>query len=202
MKDQITYVGDGAENQRIGQGMFEGCVDLTCVNLPAQCKGIPAAFCKECSALTSISIPGTVQWIDDEAFAILTSASAGAAGLKSITLPRSCTAIGAGAFCNTQLTSLAHGGELKEIGDEAFMNCSKLESFSEISTSSIGNRAFYNCSKISRLSVDMVAGQDSITIGDEAFKGTGLTSFGVNAKSLDTSIRQIELGDGAFEGLS
>lgn len=152
--------------------------------------------------MTSISIPDTVQWIDDEAFAISTSTSAVAAGLKSITLPRSCTAIGAGAFRNTQLTSLAHGGELKEIGDEAFMNCSKLKPFSEISTSSIGDRAFYNCSKISSLSVDMVAGQYSITIGDEAFKGTKLTSFGVNAKSLDRSIRQIKFGNGAFEGLA
>lgn len=202
MKDQITYVGDGAENQRIGQGMFEGCVDLTCVNLPAQCKGIPAAFCKECSALTSISIPDTVQWIDDEAFAILTSASVGDAGLKSITLPRSCTTIGYRAFRNAQLTSLAHGGELKEIGDEAFMNCTKLEPFSEISTYSIGNKAFYGCTNITRLSVDRVDGQDSITIGAEAFKGTGLTSFGVNAKSLDKSIRQITFGDGTFEGLA
>ena len=144
-----------------------------------------------------------MQWIGDYAFDVETDGILpGTAGLSSITLPRSCTAIGAGAFRNTQLTSLAHGGELKEIGDEAFMNCTKLEPFSEISTSSIGDRAFYNCSKISRLSVDRVDGQDSITIGAEAFKGTGLTSFGVNAKSLDTSIRQIELGDGAFEGLS
>ena len=75
---------------------------------------------KDCSGLTSITIPNSVTSIGGEAFR-------GCSGLTSVTIPNSVTSIGGSAFsiCSG-LTSVTIPNSVTRIGEEAFSGCSKL----------------------------------------------------------------------------
>ena len=77
---------------------------------------------KNCTGLTSITIPNSVTSIGDQAFAYCS-------GLTSITIPNSVTSIGYGAFYGCSgLTSVTIGNSVTSIGDLAFKNCTGLTS--------------------------------------------------------------------------
>ena len=76
----------------------------------------------ENSSLTSVTIPGSVTSIGEEAFALCTS-------LTSVTIPAGVTSIGEGAFsfCES-LTSVTIPAGVTSIGKNAFAGCRKLNS--------------------------------------------------------------------------
>ena len=96
----------------------------TKVVIPAEMEGLPVrairgAF-RDCTGLTSITIPNGVTAIGDGAFY-------GCTGLTSITIPNSVTAIGHGAFQGcTGLTSVTIPNSVKSIGSGAFADCSNI----------------------------------------------------------------------------
>ncbi|MBQ4450352.1 MAG: leucine-rich repeat protein [Prevotella sp.] len=155
-------------------------------------KGIIGNAFRDCSILTSITIPNSVTSIGDYAFS-------GCSGLTSITIPNSVTSIGDGAFsgCSSlasigipnsvvsinpytfsecsNLTSASIGNSIMEIGSYAFNKCYALTSINiSNSVTSIGNYAFYGCAGITNISIP-----ESITsIGNYAFYGcSGITSI-------------------------
>ena len=95
---------------------------------------------KNCSSLTSVTIPNSVTSIGDYAFGICTS-------LTSITIPNSVTSIGSFAFYNcTSLTSANIPTSVTSISSETFKNCSSLANITiPEGVTSIGSYAFYNC---------------------------------------------------------
>lgn len=124
----------------------------------------------ECSdLLTSISIPGSVTSIGDNAFN-------GFSLLTSIEIPNSVVSIGEAAFkyCSS-LQSVSIGSGVGSIGDYSFAYCSSLPSI-EIpnSVTSIGAYAFCKCSSLGSFSLP----SSVLSIGDKAFSScTNLTSF-------------------------
>lgn len=136
--------------------------------------GIGEGAFKECSGVTSITIPNNVTSIGKEAFQSCKS-------LESITIPDSVTSIGNYAFSlctGLDRITIPHG--VTSIGDDAFQFCSYLDIVTiPDSVTSIGNYAFTHCYKL-----------DSITIPNS------VTSIGANAFAFCHSLRSITIPDG------
>ena len=101
---------------------------------------------RNCSSLTSISIPDQVTQIGDEAFA-------GCNSLASIKIPKGITVIGDKAFSNcSSLTSVHFPLGLKQIGKEAFSNCSSLTSVRiPYGLSEINDKTFAGCKSLENI---------------------------------------------------
>lgn len=131
-----------------------------------------------CTAMTSISLPATIESIGDWAFA-------GCTGLTEITLPDAVTSIGAGAFhgCN-QLTSIELSDELLEIKDHAFYGCNKLASVTfPQKLQTIGIAAFFGCQGLTTLTFPASVA----AIDDMAFyQCNHLTAIDMSAMSVAT----------------
>ena len=141
-----------------------------------------------CTAMTSVSLPATIESIGSWAFA-------GCTGLTEITLPDAVTSIGAGAFhgCN-KLTSIKLSANLQEIKEHAFYGCSKLTAIDfPANLQSIGTAAFFGCQGLTTLTVP--AGVNYI--GDMAFyQCNHLTAIDLSAMS--EAEGSVELGDYIF----
>ena len=123
--DELRYF-TGLET--IADDAFNGCVQLTTVQLPKNLKHIGARTFKDCKKLSTIILPTSLQSIGEEAFS-------GCLLLRPGELPANLKAIENGTFrdCHA-LTAITLPSMLTRIGDEAFDGCSKL---SEITVSSL-----------------------------------------------------------------
>ena len=155
------------------------CTD-TIIVIPSAYNGLPVtaienyAF-RNCSSLTSITIPDGVTSIGIYAFegcSSLTSATIGrgvtsirqyvfrnCSSLTSITIPDSVTSIGNYAFegCSS-LESVTIGNGVTSIGNYAFEGCASLESVTiGNGVTYIGNYAFRNCSSIKSVYITDIA---------------------------------------------
>ena len=106
----------------IGDGAFRNCTGLTSVTIPNSVTNIGEQAFYGCSGLTSVTIPNSVTSIGDGAFRACT-------GLASITIPDSITSIAKDAFqfCSS-LTSITIPNSVSNIGDYAFRRCTGLTS--------------------------------------------------------------------------
>jgi len=141
----------------------------------------------DCSALTTIAIPASVQAIENGAFCNCTNLStvtfAGESNLKSLgEINKYSDSYDFGAFQYTALTSIALPKSLELIGEETFYQCKSLkkvtfESGSALHT--IGREAFYQCALTS---IKFPAATTSI--GEEAFRyNAALTTINFEAGS-------------------
>ena len=147
---------------------FSDCSGLTSISIPNTVNYIGNGTFFNCSGLTSVNIPEAVTYIGDDLFAGCTS-------LTSVEIPNSATTIGDYAFeyC-TSLTTMNIPNSVTSIGDFAFENCSNLTSVHiGNSVTSIGNSLFKGCSSLTHITIP-----NSVTfIDDFAFEDCGdLTS--------------------------
>ena len=171
--------------ETVSQGAFEEVKDtIEKITFDEGLKTIESSAFKNCSSLTSVTIPNSVTSIDHGAFI-------GCYSLKSATIPALAINyipesslekviitngyIPSSGFKDcTRLTSVTIGDGVTSIGNSAFYNCSKLTSVTiGNGVTSIGSSAFYNCDKLTSITIP-----DSVTsIGDSAFSGSSsLTS--------------------------
>ena len=143
-----TYYHYYTSDDVIGDYAFKNCSDLTSLTLPSSVTRIGDYAFKNCSGLTSLTLPSSVTRIGDYAFY-------NCSGLTSLTLPSSVTSIGEFAFryCSG-LTSLTIPSGVTSIGMSAFEYCSSLTSLTlPSSVNEIGIYAFHGCSGLTSLTL-------------------------------------------------
>ena len=108
--------------EEIGYQAFKDCTKLTSITIPDSVTSIGEGAFYGCTALTNVVIPNSVIEIEYNAFHGCTS-------LTSVTIPDSVTSIGDCAFYGcTSLASVTIGDGVTTMGDCAFYGCTSLES--------------------------------------------------------------------------
>ena len=135
--ETVTYNGITYTITSIGNSAFRECSSLTSITIPDAVTTIGNFAFNGCSSLTSVSIPEAVTSIGTYAFY-------GCTGLTNVTIGDAVESIGSCAFYNcTGLTSVSIGDAVETIGSSAFRNCSSLTSITiPDAVESIGNYAF------------------------------------------------------------
>ena len=144
----------------IGQSAFRDCSALTSVTIPAGVTSIGDGAFHNCSALTSVTISEGVTSIGHSAFY-------NCSALTSVTISEGLTSIGESAFSNcSALTSVTIPSSVTSIGYSAFRDCSALTSVTiPSSVTSIGLGAFYNCNSLTSVTIS----EGVTSIGQFAF---------------------------------
>ncbi len=169
----------------IGNSAFSGKTAITSVTLPDGITYLDDGAFAGCSLLADISLPDSVETIGN---GCLYQCSA----LESITLPESLMTLGESVFSgNANLETVVMKNNVTTMGSNIFYNCFSLSSVT-LSTrlEAISNSAFYNCSSLEHITIpDSVA-----SIGTAAFGGSHLQSIDIPG-SVET------IGNYAFNGL-
>ena len=135
-----VYIADGVTE--IGDHAFAGCTSLATVVLPSDLETL-GSYAFYGTAITEITIPGTLDAIGEQAFGACTSltavtlsegirtigkgAFASCTSLTEITVPSTVTSVGSLAFyCNTAMTSAVLPGSVATLDVSAFYGCSSL----------------------------------------------------------------------------
>lgn len=169
--------------ESMDEGAFYKSEKLTACKLPAGFTKIPGWCFQGCTALAGYAIQSNVRAIGAGAFY--------ESGLVSMAVPDTVTSIGYQAFGSCDpLTSLSIGSGVTEIPDGMCIYDGSLASVTLPGTiTAIGLGAFQFCTKLT----DITLPSGLKTIGSVAFMGSGLTSLDVPA-----SVESI--GPSAIEG--
>ena len=89
--EKVTYESVEYSVTSIGNYAFRNCSGLTSITIPNSVTSIGSSAFSGCSKLTSVTIPNSVTSIENQAFS-------GCSKLTSITIPNSVTSIGGSAF--------------------------------------------------------------------------------------------------------
>ena len=169
--ETVTYGGVTYDVTSIGKYAFRDCTSLTSVTIPSSVTSIGSYAFEDCTSLASVTIPSSVTSIGDYAFSGCTS-------LASVTNSSGVTSIGDYAFSGcTILASVTISEGVNSIGDYAFYKCTSLTSVTiPSSVTSIGDYAFYFCTSLT-----------SVTISE------GVTSIGHAAFWVCTSLASVTI---------
>lgn len=155
----------------ISNASFSGCTNLKTIDLPDTVTEI-GAFAFESTGLTSITIPASVETVDDTAFIDNTS-------LTDATFPA-----GKGISFEgcTSLVNVKINNNPTKIDDSMFRKCSSLASIELPDTvTEIGKYAFADCTSLK----DFIIPDGIKSIGEAAFYNSGITSL-VVPESVET----------------
>lgn len=165
--EEIDYPVDG--NITFSDGTFSQAEKLTKVTLPNNLTEIPAFAFEKTKALKSVTLPDSVETINNQAFY--------ESGLESIVLPKSLTSLatesedGNISFVFQGSTNLIIPSSVTYLGLFAFQNSGvkevTIQSDGNKSLRQISKRAFYKCKDLTKV----VLGNNTRFIQDQAFYG-------------------------------
>lgn len=166
-----------------GQNCFNGCTNLSSINIPSGLITIATYAFNDCNLPIDIVLPNTVTSIGSYAFS--------KSHIRSINIPSGVLAIDNYTFYSCkQLSTVSLSEGLKKLGNNAFDDCGELTSITLPSTlTSLGQSAFRNCCKLS----------GTITIPSGVTSIPGDTFYGckmINEVILNDNISSI--GNSAF----
>ena len=180
--EELTYMSRTRKVTSIGNSAFRDCTGLTSVTIPNSVTSIGNYAFYGCSSLTSMTIPNSVTSIGNYAFQYCS-------GLTSLTIPNSVTTIGNYAFKDCSgFTSVTIPNSVTSIGKYAFQYCSGLTSvhitdlaaWCRISFLGYESNPLYYAHHLymnGEEIKDLVIPNSVTSIGDRAFEGcSGLTS--------------------------
>lgn len=175
----VTYNNQTYTVTSISNQAFKDCSNLTSVTIPEGIIEIGGSAFQNCTALNEINVPNGVISIKQLAFD-------GCSNLKTVTLPNSLTEIAQLTFQNcSSLTSITIPNNVSSISHGVFYGCSKLESVSlSEKITSIASNAFYNCSTLTSIIIPNGVN----TIGQKVFYGCS-TLVSITIPNSMTSIK-------------
>ena len=192
--ETVTYNSKTYNVVCIGFSAFRDCSSLTSVTIPNSVTSIGSSAFYGCDRLASVVMGNKVQRIGSSAFE-------GCSSLKSMTIPRSVMYIEDSAFSGcSSLTSVEIPYGVSTIGDLAFKNCTSLK-YLDISNSVsvIGNGAFENCSSLTSVffppcveSIGFFAFGDCSSLTSVVF-GSGLKTINFNSFEGCSRLASVEL---------
>lgn len=148
---------EGTTVKAIGASAFDNCSKITEIIFPGFITSIGEGAFRNCTAIETITFKGDVVTGD------VTIGKAAFSG-GGITGQRACTAL-------TTVT-FEEGSKVKEIGEQAFMGCFKLEAIVLPSTvRAVGKEAFKDCSGLLTATIDGSSDEnDTTTFGTNVFQ--------------------------------
>lgn len=154
----VTAIGDRAFLNADRAG-------ITALTIPEGVKRIGWFSCAELVNLTSVTLPSSLEILDEGAFN-------GCASLKEIQIPDRVTEIGLGAFQHcSELQSVKLPSRLKTLGEGAFSGCYDLKSVVlPEGLKELPAACFYGCGRLTEAALPA----ELQTIGEEAFSLCGL----------------------------
>ena len=145
--DTVEYNGDKYPVIGISRSAFRNCSSLTSITLPNTIHNIREYAFEGCSGLDSVVIPNSVTSIGENVFNKCTS-------LSSITLPDTITYIPAAAFGNcSSLTSIEIPNTVTFIGNGAFSGSGLTSIEIPNSVTEIASFAFQNCDGLETITI-------------------------------------------------
>lgn len=149
-KECPTSATDGTINADYCSHIFEGCKNLTTVNVPDGMTELPSYAFAGCNYLKNVNLPTTLTTISNQAFYECER-------LTSIEIPENVLTIEKSAFCYCDdLTEITMYEGITEIELYAFYDCDGITSVGIPDTvESIGYQAFANCGKLKNVSIPL-----------------------------------------------
>ena len=200
--EMVTYNGTTYSVTSIGVSAFRNCSSLTSVTIPNSVTSIGSGAFSSCSGLPSVTIPNSVTSIGDNAFS-------GCSGLTSVVWnAENCADMSAGddypfGEKNSQITSFTFGDKVQHIPSNLCYNMRNLTSITiPNSVTSIGISAFMYCSSLTSVTI----GNGVTSIGNATFMycssltsitiPNSVTSIGFNAFSNCSGLTSVTIGNG------
>ena len=193
--ESVEYGGIAYSVTSIGESAFKECTGLTSVTIPYSVTSIGEEAFYYCYRLTSVTIPNSVTSIGDKAFY-------NCSGLTSVSIPNSVTSIGEWAFFDCDgLTSVTIPNSVTSIGNKAFYSCDGLTSITiPNSVESIGNGAFSCCSGLASIVVEEGNPVYDSRNNCNAIIETATNTLHSGCKTTTIPNIVTSIGYGAFEG--
>ena len=163
---------NGVTVDEIASYSFKNCTTLTSITIPSNITSIGEYAFLGCTGLVNATIPTTVKNVGNYAFKDCT-------GLVNVTISEGVETIGEGVFYNcTSLVEAVVPDTAKTVGAYAFYNCDSLITATiGVTADAIGDYTFYGCEKLNNI----VIGLNVARIGDYAFYDCALTRVTVPA---------------------
>lgn len=179
-KQGYFRVPDGVT--RICDSAFEGCSQLTEVELPSSLAIVGCLAFSECSGLMQVGLPKSVTAIGYSAFA-------GCSNMVELILPGQLTVIGEDTFCDcVRLQNVEIPSSVVRIGDEAFLGCQSLQRVViPNGVTNIGCSAFAGCTSLGEVTIP----GSVVTLGKGAFGGCA-SMMAITVDSLNPTYQSVD----------